>query len=38
MRRLLGYEDRAIDDILKTELIDVMYAGECEKFQCLNII
>jgi len=28
---LLGYEDRAIDDILKEEDIDVMYAGECEE-------
>jgi len=28
---LLGYEDRAIDDILKEENIDVMYAGECEE-------
>lgn len=28
---LLGYEDRAIDDILKKEDIDVMYAGECEQ-------
>ena len=28
---LLGYEDRAIDDILKEEDIDVMYAGECEQ-------
>jgi hypothetical protein len=28
---LLGYEDKAIDDILKEENIDVMYAGECEE-------